>query len=101
MLSRRGELPRPCRWRIYSRGSIAGPGSGELLRPLPRQRFSGIVFFLEEGANGRLLDLCILLADRAVVLGTFASLAFTGEGDGWVGWRGGFGARWVVGELGR
>jgi len=56
---------------------------------------------LDEGANGHLLGQCILLADRAVVLGIFASLAFAGEGDGWVGWRGDFGARWVVGELSR
>ena len=56
--------------------------------------------FLEEGANGRLPDLWILLADGAVVLGIFASLAFASEGDWWVGWRGDFSARWVVGELG-
>lgn len=66
----------------------------------PAKGFQRIVS-LKEGTNGRLLGQCILLADRAVVLGFFASLAFAGEGDGWVGWRGDFGARWVVGKLSR
>jgi hypothetical protein len=68
-------------------------------RPLHRRRFQGIVSFVKEGANGCLPDLYILLADRAVVFGAFVSQAFVGEGDGWVGWRGDFGARWVFGEL--
>src|SRR4051794_8755849 len=62
--------------------------------------FQSIVSFLEEGANGCLPDLCVPLADRVVVLGISASLAFAGERDGWVRWRGDFGARWGVGELG-